>query len=212
MYVDDATLRRFELHPKARQGANFHVPQASRSPVTFSRCHSFFVRFVGAERARSAVFRYLDPSQADICGRTSFYFVFGLGKLAFRSGPAPDFGLKKPWAEPCRSRPLRRAGIPNDHAAKRSRGQNSGGNRGPGEAGNRHSGRWRGISEECNLFWKSSSPWRDLDRTVPAGDSHGSVPWKDGSAADELLPTKWILFAHYGAQDTSSQLPARGIC
>jgi hypothetical protein len=31
-------------------------------------------------------------------------------------------------------------------------------------------------------------------------------------AADELLPTKWILFAHYGAQDTSSQLPAWGIC
>ena len=48
-------------------------------------------------------------------GWTSFYFVFGLGKLTFRSGPAPDFGLKKPWAEPCSSRPLRRAGIPNDH-------------------------------------------------------------------------------------------------
>ena len=60
-------------------------------------------------------------------GRTSFYFVFGLGKLTFRSGPAPDFGLKKPWAEPCSSRPLRRAGIPNDHAAKRNRRQNSGG-------------------------------------------------------------------------------------
>jgi hypothetical protein len=39
-------------------------------------------------------------------GRTWFYFVFGLGKLTFRSGPAPDVGLKKPWAEPCRSRPL----------------------------------------------------------------------------------------------------------
>ena len=57
--------------------------------------------------------------------------MFGLGKLTLRSGPAPDFGLKKPWAEPCRSRPLRRAGIPNDHAAKRNRRQNSGGNRGP---------------------------------------------------------------------------------
>lgn len=33
-----------------------------------------------------------------------------------------------------------------------------------------------------------------------------------GRMADELLPTKWILFAHYGAQDTSSQLPAWGIC
>jgi len=39
-----------------------------------------------------------------------------------------------------------------------------------------------------------------------------SVPWKDGSAAYELLPTKWILFAHYGEQDTSSQLLAWGIC
>jgi hypothetical protein len=48
-------------------------------------------------------------------GRAWFYFVFGLGKSTFRSGPARDFGLKKPWAEPCKSRPLRRAGILNDH-------------------------------------------------------------------------------------------------
>jgi len=27
-----------------------------------------------------------------------------------------------------------------------------------------------------------------------------------------IAATKWILFAHYGAQDTSSQLPAWGIC
>ena len=131
-------------------------------------------------------------------GRTSFYFVFGLGKLTFRSGPAPDFGLTKPWAEPCRSR---RAGIPNDHAAKPNRRQNSGGNRGLGEAGSRHSGRWHGISEERNLFWKSNRV-RGETSTEPSrlAIRMDSVQWKDGSAADELLPTKWILFAHYGAR------------
>ena len=46
----------------------------------------------------------------------------------------------------------------------------------------------------------------------PGGAFLHSENFRTVFAADELLPTKWILFAHYGAQDTSSQLPAWGIC
>jgi hypothetical protein len=184
----------FELHLKGRQGANFHVPQPSRSPVRRSRGAILFLCVSLAQSGQGPPFSatWILHNLMFGDGRTWFYFVFGLGKLTFRSGPAPDVGLKKPWVEPCRSRPLRRAGIPNDHAAKRNRRQNSGGNRGPGEAGSRHSGRWHGISEERNLFWKSNRV-RGETSTEPSrlAIRMDSVQWKDGSAVVKIYLTAW---------------------
>ena len=57
---------------------------------------------------------------------------------------------------------------------------------------------------------------RNDDGTVVIGSTRSDIKLDKLTncvfAADELLPTKWISFALYGVQDTSSQLPSWGIC
>src|SRR6185312_1591836 len=63
---------------------------------TFSRGHSFFVRFAGAERARSAVCRYLDASQRDVRGRTGLVlFRVRPGQINFQVWPGARFWIEE---------------------------------------------------------------------------------------------------------------------